>query len=66
MVRDLLYDNLKLLLSKTSKGRFYQPRFAVESEIHDNKLQNVGLTLMVPSESSSVFSIYVVDALISI
>lgn len=38
----------------------------MESESHNNKEWNVGLTLMIPSESSSVFNIYMVDALISI
>lgn len=66
MVHDLLYDNLKLPLLKTSKGRFHQPKFGMESENHDNKVWNAGLQFMVPSESSSVFNIYTADALISI
>lgn len=63
MVNDLLYDNSKLPLLKTSEGKFYQPRFWMKNESHDNKVWNGGLILVVPS---SVFNIYMVDAMISI
>lgn len=63
MVNDLLYDNIKLPLLKTSEGKFYQPRLWMETESHDNKVWNRGLILTVPS---SVFNMYMVDAMISI